>query len=160
MFQKEHCYTMREHHVLKLHYNVPPDMTFVFLSVGLYSTAHNVKYVLCLQPSFSSWSWRFDDFTTWYICPSRHAEIKRHEERKAQFSLSPSPFAVVWEDVCHRYLFILGRKVLSPHVFSELTNIGLTAANCALQEALCRLVDAGRPRHSAPFSPAAPEATL
>lgn len=53
MFQKEHYYTIMEHHVLKLHYNtfvnVPPDITFVFLSVGLYITAHSMKYVLlCL----------------------------------------------------------------------------------------------------------------
>lgn len=82
-------------------------------------------------------------FTTCSICPSSHAEVKRHKERKAKFSLSPSPFAVVWEDVCHRYLFILGGKVLSPHVFSELTNIGPTAANCALQQALNSLVRAG-----------------
>ncbi len=51
MFQKEHYYTVMEHHVLKLHYNtflnVPPDMTFVCLSAGLHITARNVKYMFC-----------------------------------------------------------------------------------------------------------------
>ncbi len=34
--------------------------------------------------SWSLWILRFDDFTTWYICPSRHAEIKRDKERKKE----------------------------------------------------------------------------
>lgn len=70
--------------------------------------------------TFLSLIHRFEDLRC--ISPGSRAQIQSHKKEKKQFPLSPSPCgAVVWEDACHHCLFILGRKLLSPHVFSELT---------------------------------------
>ena len=125
------------------------------------STLHPLYNVYTLYPTCvytfyafnpSLWILRFDDMPCPVYLSKPPCRNQKKQREKSTFSLSPSLSAVVCKDVCHRYLFILGRKVLSPHVFSQLTNIVLTAAHCALQQPLCRL-------HSLPPRPPTPEAT-
>lgn len=92
--------------------------------------------------------------------PCRNKKRPRTTGAIFTFSSPLQTFAVVWEDACHRYLFILGRKRFSPHVFSELMKawqLPTVPFNRFCARSRGR---AGPPRHPAPSSPTAPEATL
>lgn len=93
--------TMMKQHVL-------PDVIF------------KIYFCYCPQwsgPVFSSWSYPFWGWKQ----PSRSKRRPGMKGAILTFSAPLQTLAVVWEDACHHYLFILGRKLFSPHVFSELT---------------------------------------
>lgn len=106
---------------------------------------------------------RLEDFHyTIYLSkqPWRSKKIGRTKGAIFTFPAPLQTFAVVWEDACHHYLFILGGKLFSPHVFSELTKAWQLPTVPFNRFCACSRGRAGRPRHPAPTSPTAPEATL
>lgn len=101
-------------------------ISFVYFSYSLQCEI----YVSWLNPVlfFSSLT-----FTTWSICPSSHAEIKRDKERRAPFSLSPSPRRSCLGR-CVPPLFVYFGKEAPLSTCLLRVKEGLTAANCALQQ--------------------------
>lgn len=104
-------------------------ISFVYFSYSLQCEI----YVSWLNPVFFFSSLTF---TTWSICPSSHAEIKRDKERRARFSLSPSPSRSCLGR-CVPPLFVYFGKEAPLSTCLLRVKEGLTAANCALQQAPC-----------------------